>query len=152
MPTLPNWTIPAERQKGWELAYVETVQRHMAAPFEWGVSDCLIVPADLCLAMCGRNPLPEKLRRYRTEHAAMKLMLSLGFRDVERALSAVFPSIPKAQARRGDCGVLEQVVDGKPWLAPLIVLHDWSAVGKGPNGPVRVPVDRLRSTFAIGAP
>jgi hypothetical protein len=151
MPKLPTWKTPAERQPEWERSYVAVMERHMAQPFAWGVSDCLIVPADLCAEMCGRNPLPAKLRRYRTEAAAMKLLLSLGFHDVEEALAQVFPPIPLLRARRGDCGVLEQTVNGKPWLATLIVMGDGSAVGKGIAGLVRVPVHKLKSTFAIGA-
>lgn len=151
MPTLPTWKTPLERRQGWENAFVKTVEQHMAQPFAWGVSDCLIVPADLCKAMCGRNPLPSRLRRYRTERGAMKLMLSLGFRDVEEALAATFPSVVPLLARRGDCGVYEQTIEGKSWLSTLIVLGDGSALGKGPSGPVRVPVHRLKSTFAIGA-
>jgi len=151
MPTLPTWKTPLVRRQGWENAFVETVEGHMAQPFAWGVSDCLIVPADLCASMCGRNPLPARLRRYRTERGAMKLMLALGFHDVEQALSSTLPPVPALLARRGDCGVLEQIVDGKPWLSTLIVLGDGSAIGKGPSGPMRVPVHRLKTTFAIGS-
>lgn len=100
--------------------------------------------------MCGRNPLPMKLRRYRTELGALKLMTRLGLDDVEAALARVFPPIPKLRARRGDCGVLDQTIDGKPQLACLIVTGPM-AVGKGPAGPIHVPVTRLKSTFAIGA-
>lgn len=151
MPSLPTWTTPAERQPGWERGYAETLQRHLDQPFVWGVSDCLILPADLCEAMCGRNPFPAKLRRYRTELGAGKLMRQLGFETVEDALAQVFPPIPKLHARRGDAGVLEQMVDGKAQLATMIVLGDGSAVGKGPRGLVRIALARLRSTYAIGS-
>lgn len=151
MPSLPIWTTPAERQPGWERGYAETLQRHLDQPFAWGVSDCLIVPADLCAAMCGRNPFPMKLRAYRTELGAAKLMRRLGFNTVEDALARVFPAIAPLRARRGDCGVLEQTIDGVSELATLILLGDGSAVGKGPGGMVRLPASRLKSTFAIGA-
>lgn len=150
MKSLPNWTTPAERQAGWDRAYAEVMERALAEPFAWGVSDCLTVPADLCDAMCGRNPFPAKLRRYRTELGAAKLMRSLGFETVEDALTAVFPPIPILRARRGDCGVLEQDVDGIRKFACLIIMGD-RAVGKGPAGPIGVPVTRLKSAFAIGA-
>jgi len=151
MTGLPNWTTPAERQPGWERGYAETLALHMAQPFAWGVSDCLIVPADLCAAMCGRNPMPATLRRYRSELGAAKLMRQLAFDTVEDALARVFPPIPVLRARRGDCGVLEQTVDGRRQLATLIVLGDGSAVGKGQGGIARVPVRALKSTFAIGS-
>lgn len=147
MPSLPNWTTPLVRLPGWEQRYVETLERHNAMPFEWGVSDCIIVACDLADAMCGRNPLPLRMRKYRTAEGAHRRLLSLGFRDIEAALAAVFPRIPTSRARRGDCGVLEQ----GDQLACLIVTGPM-AVGKGPEGPVSVPVTRLKSTFAIGAP
>lgn len=150
MPSLPNWTTPAKRRPGWERSYVEIVQHHMALPVIWGESDCLTVPADLCEGMCGRNPFPTKLRRYSTELGAAKLMRRLGFETVEDALAGVFPRVSKTMVRRGDCGVFESILDGRPQLACLIVLHDGTAAGKGIAGPVRVPVSRLKSTFAIG--
>jgi hypothetical protein len=150
MPSLPNWSSPLRRQPGWERGYVATVDHHLQKPFEWGVSDCLILPADLCEAMCGRQPFPPKLRRYTTALGAAKLMAKLGFETVEDALANFFPPVSRLSVRRGDCGVYEQQVDGKPVLSAMIVLGDHSAVGKGENGIVRVDVSRLRSTFAIG--
>lgn len=145
------WTpraIPA-RRAGWERAYVEVMERHMAAPFAWGVSDCLTVPAGLCLAMTGVDPM-KGLHRYSTEFGAMKKLAQIGCATVEDALACAFPSVPVLLARRGDCGVLGQTVDGKPWLSTLIVMGD-RAVGKGPDGPVSVPTHRLKSAFMIGA-
>lgn len=145
------WTPPAipARRPGWEHGYAETLQRHVDRAFEWGVSDCLIVPADLCLAMTGVDPM-RRLRRYRGEIGAMRLMARLGYRTVEDALAAVFADVHPLRARRGDCGVLLQSVDGQPWLSTLIVMGD-RAVGKGPRGPVVVATGALKRTFAIGA-
>jgi hypothetical protein len=120
----------------------------MAAPFEWGVSDCITAVADVCDALCGRNPLPAKLRAYRTEDAAAALMAALGFGSLTEALAAVFPEIARSRARRGDCGVLEASALGP---ASFVVLGA-NAVGKGLTGPVYVPVTRLARTFAIGSP
>lgn len=151
MPALSTWTSPARRRPGWEQGYAETLQHHLGQPFAYGVSDCLILPADLCDAMCGRNPLPSRMRRYRTELGAAKLMRALGLADVRDALAAVFPEVSKLKARRGDCGVLAQIVEDEPVLATMIVLGDGSAIGKSEHGIARVPVDRLLITFAIGA-
>lgn len=151
MTSQKAWKAPAipARRAGWERAYVEVMERHMAEPFAWGVSDCLIVPSDLCLAMTGVDPM-KRMRRYSTETGAMKLLLKAGCADVEAALALVFPSVPIAFARRGDCGVFEQTFEGKPWLSAFIVMGD-RAVGKGPDGAVAVPSHKLKSTFAIGA-
>lgn len=147
----PSWKpplIPA-RLPGWERAYVEVLGAHNAQAFAWGVSDCLIVAADLCLAMTGVDPM-QKLRRYSTEAGALRRLVKLGFNTVEDALEATFPVVPLARARRGDCAVLEQVVDGRPWLSTLIIMGD-RAVGKGPQGPAYVATASLRRAFSIGA-
>lgn len=138
------------RQPGWEPRYVAVLERHMAAPFEWGVSDCLSVVADVAEALCGKNPLPAKRRRYRTAPGAARQMRKLGFETIEEALAATYSQIPVLKARRGDCGVLEQLVDGRPQQAAVIVMGA-IAVGKGPDGPMHVPLTRLKATFAIGA-
>jgi hypothetical protein len=145
------WKAPAipARRAGWERAYVEVMERHMSAPFAWGVSDCLIVPADLCLAMTGVDPM-KRMRRYSSEVGAMKLLLKTGCADVEAALALAFRPVPPAYARRGDCGVFEQTFDGKPWLTTFVIMGD-RAVAKGPDGAMFVPIHKLKSTFAIGA-
>lgn len=145
------WTPPAipARLPGWERAFVDVMERHLAERFAWGVSDCLIVPADLCLGMTGVDPM-KGLRRYTTEFGALKVLAKIGCTSVEDALERAFPSIPVLMARRGDCGVLEEVSDGKPWLSTLIVMGD-RAIGKGPHGPVSIPTHKLKSAFAIGA-
>lgn len=147
-----TWQPPAipARRHGWERAYVDVLDHHIRAPFRWGVSDCLIVPAALCSAMTGVDPMRGQ-RRYRTEAGALRALARLGFRGVEDVLDAVFPEIPLLRARRGDCGVLEQSVAGLPWLSTFIVMGD-RAVGKGMNGPVLVETTRLKRTFAIGEP
>jgi len=145
------WTPPAipSRRPGWERGYVAVLEHHAAQPFAWRASDCLAVPAALAKAMTGVDPM-RGLRTYSTETGALRVLARLGFASVEDALAAVFPDVPLMAARRGDCGVLEQIVDGKAWLTTLIVTGD-RAMGKGPRGPVIVPTLRLKRTFAIGA-
>lgn len=140
---------PPARLPGWERSYVEVLMHHQAQPFAWGTSDCLIVAADLCKEMTGRDPM-HGLRRYGTEAGAMKVLLKSGYRNVEEALEATFPEVSPLLARRGDCGVLEQSIGGQPWLSTLIVMGD-RAIGKGPRGPVVVAMSSLKRTFAIGA-
>lgn len=150
MARLPTWTTPPVRQPGWERSYIEVLNRHAVLPFGWGSSDCLILVADICAAITGRDPLPAKLRRYRTETGAGRLLLALGFTDIEMALAAVFPAIAPAQARRGDCAIIERQINGKPSLAAVIVTGP-AAVGKGPNGQIIVPRRQLKAAFAIGS-
>ena len=147
-----SWTVPTipARRPGWERAYVEVMERQAQLPFGWTPeAHCLGTPAELCLAMTGVDPM-RGLRGYSTEAGAMKALFKLGFSDVEQALQAVFPTITNLRARRGECGVLEQVVDGRPWLASFVVMGEM-ARGKGPDGLVHVPTARLKRCFAIGA-
>ncbi len=137
------------RPPGWEARYVATLERHLAAPFAWGESDCLVVVADVAEALTGHNPLPPKSRRYRSDLAAMKQLRRRGFETIGAALAAHFARIPTVQARRGDCGVVEQMVGGRRQQAAVIVMGA-IAVGKGPEGPIHVPLSRLKAVFAIG--
>lgn len=141
------------RLPGWEKKALAELGRHMAQPLTWGVSDCISVPADLCLAMTGVNILPAHLRRYRTEAGAMRLLKRAGFADVEEALNAAFPRIEGvAMARRFDAGVVErQDSSGRPVLATVIIFHAGQAIGRDALGKVLVPQLTLRSAFAIGA-
>lgn len=148
---LRDWRFPdiPARRPGWEHGFVDVLQGHIWQPFAWGAHDCLRMPADLCLAMTDVDPM-KGLKRYASETGARRILAALGFRTVEDALQAVFPEIPLLRARRGDCGVVEQEIDGRPWLSTHIVVGD-RAVALGPKGPSFVPLDRLKRTFAIGA-
>lgn len=129
------------------------LQRHMAQPLSWGISDCLTVPADLCEAMTGVRILPPHLRRYRTEIGAMRLLKRAGFNDVEEALNAAFTRLDgTAQARRFDAGVVERKDEaGRSVLATVIIFQAGQAIGRDGAGTVLVPQLTLRSAFAIGA-
>ena len=147
-----TWSPPTIglRLPGWESRLVETLQAHLAQPFAWGESDCLIVPADICKAMTGANPFPMRLRRYRTAAGAQRALLQLGFDTVQGPLEACFKRVPKALARRGDCGVRRISIEGVETLSAMVVLGNGTAVGKGMDGPVIVPVLGLDRTYAIG--
>lgn len=141
--------IPA-RRPGWDAAFAEAMQRHVGAQFAYGASDCLLMAADVCLAMTGVDPM-KGLRRYEGELAAFRLMARLGLADVEAALAAVFPRLPGAAlAMRGDAGIVERFVDGKMVKSTVIVL-DHRAFGKHDLGPLAVPTLSLSAVFAIGA-
>lgn len=148
-----SWTPPTipPRRPGWERAFVSVMESQMTLPFGWTPeAHCLGAPGLLCAGMTGVDPM-RAIRRYSTEAGAWKQLFKLGFSDVEEALEAVFPEIALPRARRGDCGVLEQVVDGKPWLVTFVVMGD-RALGRSPSGAVFVPTAALKRCFAIGAP
>lgn len=141
-------TIPA-RKPGWEHAYSETLQSLVDTPFAWGTADCLARVADLCEAMTGVNPLPASERRYSTAAGAAKVMKRLGFATVGEALASVFPTVAKAKARRGDCGVADVRIDGVTVEAAFIVMGA-QAVASNERGPVVIQTLQLKKTFAIG--
>jgi hypothetical protein len=148
-----SWKPPSipPRRPGWERGFVSVMEKQMALPFGWTPeAHCLGAPALLCEAMTGVDPM-RGIRPYASEATAWRRLAKLGFRSVEEALEAVFPEIDILRARRGDCGVLEQVVNGKPWIATFVVLGDRS-LGRSPDGPVFVPTAALKRAFAIGAP
>lgn len=134
------------RKPGWESRFVAALEAQLATPFAWGVSDCLVVPAEICRAMTGVNPFPMRLRRYRTATGALRLLQGLGFADVRGPLEAAFKPVSKARARRGDCGVR---MAGAGY-STFVVLGNGMAVGKGETGPVVVPVLSLETTYAVG--
>lgn len=70
-----KYSLSPARLPGWETAFVRVMESHMALPFAWGVSDCLIVPADLCQVMTGVDPM-KGLRRYRSEMGALHTPVS----------------------------------------------------------------------------
>jgi len=137
------------RLPGWEAAFVQSIGQHFEQPFAWGVSDCLIIPGDLCQAMTGVNVFPKHLRKYRSAAGAYRLLKQLGFDDVDEALAAVFPEVPLARAQRGDCGV-RRIENGR--FSTFIVINGGMAMGKGEgHDRVVIPVLELERTFAIGA-
>jgi hypothetical protein len=147
-----SWTPPTipPRRPGWERAFVSVMESQMALPFGWTPeAHCLGAPGLLCAGMTGVDPM-RGIRRYSTEAGAWKQLFKLGFKDVEEALEAVFPEIALPRARRGDCGVLRQDINGRPSVATFIVMGD-RAVGRSARGPVFVPIQALKRCFAIGA-
>lgn len=143
-------SIPA-RMPGWERAFVAIMAAQVALPFGWSPeAHCLGAPAQLCAGMTGVDPM-RGLKRHSTETGAWKQLFKLGFRDVEGVLEAVFPEISPLRARRGDCGIFDQEIDGKSSIATFVIMGD-RAVGRTPRGPIYLSVAALRRCFAIGAP
>lgn len=141
-------TIPA-RLAGWEHAYASMVERLAATPFEWGAADCVARVLDLCEVMTGVNPLPASQRRYKTANGAALRLARLGFSDLDAALGSVFPAVPKARARRGDCGIGDVRIGGQSVEVAFIVMGA-NALASNERGPVVVQTMQLRKTFAIG--
>lgn len=148
---MSHWTPPhiPKRLPGWEAGFLSMVAHHEKLPLLWGRSDCLVVPADLCRAMTGVDPL-NGMRRYRTETGAARLLATRGCRDVEDALKLVFEPIAPALAWRGDCGIVEQERDGEIEKLCVVFIGEL-ARAKTPFGSVHLKRSRVVRAYAIGA-
>ena len=140
------------RVLGWERAFVEEMAAIEVVPFGYGRNeiDCLRRVARIATALTGVDPMKGH-RGYSSEIGAFKQLSKAGFGSIEDALRAVFDEIPAVRALRGDCGVLEQMVDGKPQLTAFVVIQNHMASAKGAGGNSYVCVDQLKSVFAVGA-
>ena len=140
------------RLPGWEKGFVEALAEADALPFGYGKPeiDCLRRVAMISMPIIGVDPM-KGMRSYTTETGAFKRLSKAGFSSIEQALGSVFAEIPKIRAMRGDCGVLEQMVDGRVQLTGFVVIQNHMASAKGPEGLSFVSVDRLKTVFAIGA-
>lgn len=95
------------RIQGWERALRLVVEKHLALPTQYGVSDCYVIADDAVEAVTGER-LYRDARRYRTAQGAARVLRRHGFLTVEDAFAGRFSEIPVAQAQRGDIGVVHQ--------------------------------------------
>ena len=95
------------RVQGWERALRLVVEKHLALPTQYGVSDCYVIADDAVEAVTGGR-LFRDARRYRTAKGAARVLRRHGFLTVEDAFADRFPAIPVLQAQRGDIGVVHQ--------------------------------------------
>lgn len=95
------------RLKGWETRLKLVIEKHMALPLQWGVSDCYIIVDDAVQALTG-DCLYSGATKYKTEKGAAKILAKHGFRTVHDALAGALDQIPVSMAQRGDVGVVYQ--------------------------------------------
>src|SRR5690606_14225916 len=100
-------TMILTRVPGWDRALPLVIERHMALPGAWGVSDCWTLTMEAIEAVTGERILPH-LRRYRTEAGGYRLFAKHGFTTVEEALASVLKPVGRLSPQRGDVGVIER--------------------------------------------
>jgi hypothetical protein len=98
------------RLPNWERRLKAALQKHMAMPAEWGVSDCYQLADDCVEAVTGER-MHESSLGYKTEAGAAKKLIKRGFANVGEAFAARFEDVPVSLAQRGDLGIIER--DGK---------------------------------------
>lgn len=95
------------RIKGWERALRLVVERHMALPSVYGISDCYLVADDAVEAITGERMYADACG-YTTPLGAARKLRQHGFETVSDAFAARFAEIPVMAAQRGDIGVIHQ--------------------------------------------
>lgn len=95
------------RVKEWEKRLKAAIEKHMALPSQYGVSDCYLIADDAVEAVTGKTMYGAAVRRYRTPAGAGKQLRRRGFATVEDAFAARFATVPPSLAQRGDIGVIE---------------------------------------------
>lgn len=96
------------RVKDWEKRLKAAIEKHMALPSQYGVSDCYLIADDAVEAVTGRTMHGPAARRYKTPAGAGKQLRKRGFETVEDAFRARFAEIAPSVAQRGDIGVVER--------------------------------------------
>lgn len=141
------------RVPGWDRALPLVIERHMALPGEWGISDCWMLTMEAIEAVTGKRILPH-LRRYRTEAGGYRLFAKHGFTTVEAALASVLKPVGRLSAQRGDVGVIERdgLISAGVIDAEGLVVKTLYGEGKIVTGSdVRhFPVTAVKTAFKVG--
>lgn len=98
--------------------------RQMRLDFEWGVTDCMTLPADWIVETCGFDPMANLRGRY--DSAARCQRLTGFFTDPVAAMGHRLDALARAETpARGDVGIVLQAghrvgaihLGGRTWLA-----------------------------------
>lgn len=92
------------RRPDWEIRLNAVIEKHLALPAKYGVSDCYMIADDAFEAVTGERLY--KGVRYSTEAGAGKQLRKRGFETVEDAFRARLPEVGRLLAQRGDLGVV----------------------------------------------
>lgn len=95
------------RIQNWPHALAEYVRARHDMPFEWGVHDCAHFAAGAVAAITDEYP---QFPRYKTAHAALKLIAQKPLRD--RAGEILGAEIDVAMAQRGDVVMVIDSING----------------------------------------
>lgn len=135
----------AKRMKDWEKRAKAVIEKHMALPSKFGVSDCYLIADDMVEAVTGHKMFPVNARKYTTEQGAAKKLAQYGFKNVEEAFASVWESINPHQAHRGDIGIYDNngSLCGGAFTAQGFMSRDETRV-------VFLPASRVKIAFKVG--
>lgn len=131
------------RVVNWESGLTEVVARHAALPFEWGKSDCFILPLEGIVTVIGRDPWPG-LHEYDSKAGAARCLLAQGYRSLGDAFAAKFAEVGRLSAGRGDVAIVES--DGV--LCGAIFVGN-QLVGKTEQGLKYLPREVAKRCFRV---
>lgn len=133
------------RFEDWFERLAEVIAKHDALPFEYGVSDCAVLPFDAIEAQTGG--LPELLRMpYHDNESAQRAARARGCKNLAELFAKALPEIPVAFAGRGDVGIADYrgaIIGGG------VVVVGIDLIGKGHEGTVRLPRQYLNRAFRV---
>ncbi|MTH95182.1 hypothetical protein [Roseibium sp. RKSG952] len=142
------------RLDGWDKRLFAVIARHEQLPFGWGGdnggSDCWMMAMDAVEAVTGTRYFADERGRYKTLIGSKRRLTANGFDDLSACYASLFAPVSKMRAQRGDIGIVE-VIDqrGRAVECSVVVMGTY-AIGKGPDGTVRVPVTHLKAAFRVG--
>jgi hypothetical protein len=96
----------ADAPGDWFDRLCEVIATHDNQPFAWGAADCFNFAMDAVEAMTGEDPYVAD-RRISSEAEYKAALKRRGFRSIESALKAAFPSIPPAMAATRDLALVK---------------------------------------------
>jgi hypothetical protein len=133
------------RFEDWQDRLSDVIAKHDEMPFEYGVSDCAMLPFAVIEALTGE--LPDVLRmEYHDNESAQRAGRERGCRNLAELFAKALPEIPVAFAGRGDVGIADYrgaIVGGG------VVVVGIDLIGKGHEGTVRLPRQYLSRAFRV---
>jgi hypothetical protein len=133
------------RFEDWPDRLADVIARHDALPFDYGISDCGKLLADVIEALTGE--LPERLRgEYHDAASARARLREQGCDNLAQLLASVLEEIHPAFAGRGDVGIADYpgaIIGGG------VVVVGLDLIGKGYDGTVRLPRAALSRAFRV---
>jgi len=135
------------RPEDWPEKLAEFIASREGCAFEWGAHDCALFCCDAILAMTGVDMAAEFRGRYSNSGGAARLMRG-GLARVARTVAAQFQlePIPVRLARRGDPVLVDF---GKRLALGIVDLDGMRAVGPGPEGLLRVPLEQCIAAWRL---
>ncbi|MFC5423051.1 DUF6950 family protein [Bosea eneae] len=91
------------RIDGWDDRLLAVIERHGAAAYAPGVTDCFMLAMDAAEALTGSRPYAVG---YKSDAGAMRTLRKRGFSSLREAIAAVYPERPAGHWQRGDIAIL----------------------------------------------